>query len=104
MAHVHIIAKMVAKEGKSEELVQILNNLVETTRTESGTLSYDVYRSKDKQNEFTFVEEYDSLSALKIHGGNLSKVLPTIQPLLAGPVEILKMNKIASKNNIKSNL
>jgi hypothetical protein len=38
MAHVHIIAKMIAKEGKSEELVQILNNLVETTRTESREL------------------------------------------------------------------
>jgi quinol monooxygenase YgiN/quercetin dioxygenase-like cupin family protein len=60
--------------GKEEELKRELLALSAPTRTEPGNITYDLYQSPDKKNEFMRLEVWRNPEALEIH-----KATPHIQ-------------------------
>ena len=68
MAQVSVIAKLVAKEGKRDELVEQLSKLVAAAQDEPGTLVYSVNLSTTDPAIVYFFELYTDKDALAVHG------------------------------------
>jgi quinol monooxygenase YgiN len=80
-----IIAKIKVKEGKMEEAIEVLKEVVPKIKeSESGCLEYKphtVKGSKEK-NTIIFYEKYADDKALKEHMANLGKNMAKLGPLL----------------------
>lgn len=64
---VRVVARVVARPGKVEELRVLLQGLVEPTRKESGCVSYELLQNRTDPTDFTFVEEWSSEADLDAH-------------------------------------
>ncbi|MBZ0167860.1 antibiotic biosynthesis monooxygenase [Candidatus Methylomirabilis lanthanidiphila] len=64
---VRVVARVVARPGKVEELRAVLQGLVEPTRKELGCVTYELLQNKTDPTDFTFVEEWTSEAALDAH-------------------------------------
>ena len=64
---VRVVARVVARPGKVEELRALLQGLVEPTRMESGCVTYELLQNKAEPTDFTFVEEWRSEEDLDAH-------------------------------------
>lgn len=64
---VRVVARVVARPGKVEELRAVLQGLVEPTRKEPGCVTYELLQNKADPTDFTFVEEWSSEAALDAH-------------------------------------
>jgi quinol monooxygenase YgiN len=64
---VRMIATMKAREGKSDELRSVLEELVEASRGEEGCLQYVLLENAEDSSEFTFIEEWRDDAALAAH-------------------------------------
>ncbi|BAN22902.1 putative quinol monooxygenase [Caballeronia insecticola] len=68
MSEVAVVAILVAKPGREEELRQVLEANVEPTRKEQGALQYDLHRDIKEPRRFIFFERWASEAALDEHG------------------------------------
>ncbi|MDE2058727.1 MAG: antibiotic biosynthesis monooxygenase [candidate division NC10 bacterium] len=64
---VRVVARVVARHGKVEELRTLLQGLVEPTRREPGCVTYELLQNKTDPTDFTFVEEWRSEGDLDAH-------------------------------------
>jgi quinol monooxygenase YgiN len=64
---VRVVARVVARPGKEEELRTLLRSLIEPTRRESGCVTYELLQNKSDSTDFTFVEEWRSDADLDAH-------------------------------------
>lgn len=64
---VRVVARIVARPGKVEELRTLLQGLVEPTRKEPGCVTYELLQNKMDPTDFTFVEEWSSEEDLDAH-------------------------------------
>ena len=62
-----VVAEMVARPGKEDELKRELLRLVEPTRREEGCLQYDLHVATDNPGRFVFYENWTSREALDKH-------------------------------------
>lgn len=68
MGAVTYFVRMVAKEGRAEEVQQLLlENPRRIERGEPGNLAFGVHRSTDNPNEFWLYETWASLAAVEAH-------------------------------------
>jgi quinol monooxygenase YgiN len=89
MAEVRVIARAVAREGKTEELKALLGGLVAPTRAEAGCKFYELFES-NLTGLFYFNELWESQAHLDAHAasGHFTKILGKAKPLLAEPMEV----------------
>jgi quinol monooxygenase YgiN len=92
-----VVAEVVAKPGKEEEVRKHLVGFVEPTRREEGCIQYDLHESNDEPGRFFFFEIWTSEELLDKHSQS-----PHIQAfrsisgdLLAQPTRIIKATHIA---------
>ena len=52
-----VVARVVARPGKVEELQALLRGLIEPTRREPGCVTYELLQNTADPTDFTFVEE-----------------------------------------------
>ena len=64
---VRVVARVVARPGKIEELRAVLQGLIEPTRRESGCVTYELLQNTADPTDFTFVEEWSSEAELDAH-------------------------------------
>lgn len=64
---VRVVARVVARPGKEDELRALLQGLIEPTRREPGCVVYELLQNKTDSTEFTFVEEWNSDADLDAH-------------------------------------
>ncbi|MBZ0159490.1 MAG: antibiotic biosynthesis monooxygenase [bacterium] len=64
---VRVVARIVARPGKVEELRALLQGLVEPTHREPGCVTYELLQNKTDSTDFTFVEEWRSEADLDAH-------------------------------------
>lgn len=64
---VRVIARVVARHGKVNELRALLQGLVEPTRKEPGCVTYELLENTIDPTDFTFVEEWSSGADLDAH-------------------------------------
>lgn len=92
-----VIAEMVAKPGREDELRRQLLALVEPTHKDEGCVQYDLHRSTDEPARFVFVENWTSRECLDKHLAtpHLQAFLKATPDLLAEPPRILTYERIA---------
>ena len=57
---VRVVARVVARPGKEDELRALLRGLIEPTRREPGCVTYELLQNTADPTDFTFVEEWSS--------------------------------------------
>ena len=64
---VQVVARIVARSGKEDELRTLLRGLIEPTRREPGCVTYELLQNTADPTDFTFVEEWSSGADLDAH-------------------------------------
>lgn len=70
MAKVAAMAKLVAHDGKGDELVAAFDEMFAQIENEPGTEVYVLNRSTSDPNTFWFYELYTDMDALTAHGSS----------------------------------
>ena len=90
-----VIAKVKVKEGKMDEAVKALKEIVPKIReAEPGCLTYIPHTVRGEDNTIMFYEKYQDKEALKVHSGNLRKNLEKFLPLLEPGMEVKTCDEI----------
>ena len=78
-----LIATLKIKEGKVEEAVNVLKEVVPKIKaSEPGCLEYIPHTVRGDENTIIIYEKYSDKDALKLHSANLMKSLEKLFPLL----------------------
>lgn len=93
-----VIAELPVKDGKMEEAVRIIRELMNHVAQEQGTLSYTMNRDQTDPNRIVIMERYRDKGALDAHSSTprFRAFLQEIGPLLAGQPTIRVMEEIHS--------
>ncbi len=85
-----VVARVRAKPGKEDMVLQYLLAMVEATRKEAGCLNYDLHVSHDDATVFLFYENWSSKAHLDAHAqsAHIQAFRARTAEWLAGPVEI----------------
>jgi quinol monooxygenase YgiN len=62
-----VVARVIARPEKVEQVKSILTKLVEATRQEEGCITYELLQNHQDVTDFTFVEEWESQALLEAH-------------------------------------
>jgi len=62
-----VTAKITAKPGQRDKIIENSNDLVETTRKEPGCMNYDLYSSTEDENILMVLEKWENKEALDTH-------------------------------------
>lgn len=92
-----VVAAMVAKAGKEDELKKRLLGLVEPTRKEEGCVQYDLHESTAEPGRFLFFENWKSRELLDRHlqSPHLRAFVAEAPELLAEPLHVQTFTRIA---------
>jgi quinol monooxygenase YgiN len=99
MAQVAIVAKLTAVDGKGDELLAVVSDLVAAVRDgEPETVVYAAARDTDNPDVFWFYELYGSEEAAATHasGAALAEAGGRMRGLLAGRPEIHRLTPVAA--------
>lgn len=99
MSKIAVVAKLIAAEGKRDDLVNALKPLLDAVQEEPGTLAYGLHTANDDANVVLFYELYEDDAALGAHSGSaaMKAVGPTLAGLLGGAPEILRYTPVGGK-------
>lgn len=87
---VRVVARIEALPDKTDAVRSILSELIEPTRKEAGCVTYELMQNKSDPTDFTFVEEWESDTALDAHAvsNHIKDVTSKLQGLLADAPDI----------------
>ena len=87
---IRVVARIVARKEKADQVRDILTGLVEPTRAEAGCISYELLQNKADLTDFTFVEEWTDDAALDLHmrTPHVVKALVKLPDLIAAAPDI----------------
>lgn len=87
---VRVVARLISKPDKVDELKTILLELIGPTLKEAGCKRYELLQNNADPTDFTFVEEWDSGAALDAHMGqpHLQAALGKARDLFGGAPDI----------------
>jgi quinol monooxygenase YgiN len=99
MSKVAIVAKMTAKEGQRDQLVEALQPLLEAVKGESGTEVYAMHTDASAPEVVWFYELYTDQEAMMLHGTSqtMKAVGGELAGLLAGKAELHFLEPAAAK-------
>ncbi len=85
-----VFAKVAVKEGKKDELLALAKPLMAATRQEEGNVSYTLFDDRYDPASLMFVEEWESMEALKKHTttAHIAEWRQKQKEFLAGPTQI----------------
>ena len=91
-----VVATMRAKEGKEQELRELLESLIEPTRAEDGCHTYALHQGAQDPSVFVFYENWTSQDHLDAHLStpHLQAALPRIPELLDGDLVITPLRRV----------
>ena len=94
---IHLIAHIRAKAEHLEAVRAVLVGYVEPTRAEAGCRVYDLFQNASDPTHFTFVEEWESQTALDRHAASahLSAGRVALQGLTRSPTELVEYTRLA---------
>ena len=84
-----LIATLKIKEGKVEEAVNVLKEVVPKIKaSEPGCLEYIPHTVRGDENTIIIYEKYRDKDALKLHSANLMKNMEALFPLLEPGMDV----------------
>ena len=89
---VRVVATLIAKAGKAEELGSVLRELIAPTNAEVGCRCYELWQNEADEHEFRFIEEWDSEEALAQHLAtpHIAEGRSRMPDLMAGDLDLCK--------------
>ncbi len=89
MAEVRVIARLIARKGKEDQLRVLLQDMLAPTRIEPGCKLYELYES-DSRGRFYFYERWENQAALDQHIAtpHFKHLQQTIGELVEEPLEV----------------
>lgn len=91
-----LTAELTAKNGKTEELKDLLISLLEPSRAEAGCLQYDLHTFKENSSTFIFYETWKDQAAFDSHSAtpHFKHFADNVGELIAAEPEVIYLNKI----------
>ncbi len=94
---IKLIATLKVKEGKMEEAISILKEIVLKIKAgEPGCLEYIPHTVRGDEKTIIFYEKYSDKDALKLHSANLMKNMESLFPLLEPGMDVKTCSEIIS--------
>lgn len=92
-----VVARIIAKPSKVQEVRAILLGLVAPTRAEDGCVVYELLQNRADPTDFTFVEEWASDTAFERHHttDHIRAAFPKLEALVAAAPDIRTYSLIA---------
>jgi quinol monooxygenase YgiN len=92
-----VVGRVQADADKRDALVRIGHAVAAASREETGCISYRLYEDTEVQNEFVFVEEWESNEALQRHfaTSHIREFMQAIPATLVAPPDV-KFHTIAA--------
>jgi quinol monooxygenase YgiN len=85
-----VIGRVAGRPDRRAELIELLTWMQNESRREPGCLRYGFYESVEVEGEFSAVEEWESVEALRTHFGapSVARFATEIGDLIAGIPEV----------------
>jgi quinol monooxygenase YgiN len=85
-----VVGRVVSDAGRREDLKRIGQALAQASRAEEGCLGYRLYEDVENENEFVFVEEWESQEALDQHfaTAHIAEFMQAIPAAVVGPPDV----------------
>lgn len=85
-----VIGRVRTDPDKRAELVRIGHTLAAASRTEPGCISYRLYEDTEIENEFVFLEEWESDAALQQHlaTSHIAEFMHAVPATIVAPPEV----------------
>jgi quinol monooxygenase YgiN len=96
-----VVGRVQTDDGKRPELVRIGQAVAAASRLEPGCISYRLYEDIEAENEFVFVEEWESDDALRQHFAtdHVAEFTRAIPATIVAPPDV-KFHSIASSMDL----
>ena len=96
-----VVGRVQTDPDKRAELVRIGQAVAASSRQEPGCISYRLYQHTEGEDEFVFVEEWESEEALQRHFAtvHVAEFLQAIQATIIAPPDV-KFHTIASSMDL----
>jgi quinol monooxygenase YgiN len=96
-----VVGRVGTDADKREALVRVGQTIAVASRSEAGCLGYRLYEDTEIENEFVFVEEWDSDEALKRHFAtpHVREFMRAIPATIIGSPDV-KFHTIASSMDL----
>jgi quinol monooxygenase YgiN len=100
-AMIVVVGRVQTDAEKRDALVQVGQAVAGASRKETGCISYRLYQDTERENEFVFVEEWDSSEALAQHFAtpHIAEFMRAIPATIVAPPDV-KFHTIASTKNL----
>ena len=94
---VRVVARLIAREDSIEKVRVVLTALVDSSRSESGCVSYELLQNSAAGSDFTFIEEWETDAALDAHleTAHFHEAATKLQKILASEPDIRRYRQIA---------
>jgi quinol monooxygenase YgiN len=96
-----VVGRVISDADKREELIRVGHTVAAASRREAGCISYRLYEDTEVEDEFVFVEEWESDAALKEHFAtpHIADFMKAIMPTLVSPPDV-KFHTIESSRDL----
>jgi quinol monooxygenase YgiN len=96
-----VVGRVKTDPGKREALVRVGQAVAAASRAEAGCISYRLYEDTEINNEFVFVEEWESSEALQRHFAtpHVGEFMQAIPATIVAPPDV-KFHTIASSMDL----
>lgn len=79
-----LVAKLTVQEGKEQDFIDAMKDVVPAVRAEPGNNAYIMNRSKENPRLFVFYEEYTDQAAFDAHRKHLGELGVDLRAILDG--------------------
>ncbi len=96
-----VVGRVRTDADKRDALVRVGQAVAKASRAESGCISYSLYEDTEIENDFVFVEEWDSDEALQRHFAtpHVRDFMRAIPATIVAPADV-KFHTIASSMDL----
>ncbi|MGZ4184113.1 MAG: putative quinol monooxygenase [Solirubrobacteraceae bacterium] len=96
-----VVGRVQTDAEKRVDLVRVGQTVAAASRLEPGCISYRLYEDTESENEFVFVEEWESDDALRRHfaSAHVAEFLEAISATIVAPPDV-KFHTIASSMDL----
>jgi quinol monooxygenase YgiN len=96
-----VVGRVQTDAGKRAELVRLGQAVATASRLEQGCISYRLYEDTETENEFVFIEEWESDDALRRHfaTAHVAVFMQAIPATIVAPPDV-KFHRIASSMDL----
>jgi quinol monooxygenase YgiN len=96
-----VVGQVRTDADKRDALIRIGQAVAKTSRAEAGCISYRLYEDTEIENEFVFVEHWESSEALQRHfaTAHVAEFMREIPATLVAPPDV-KFHTIASSMDL----